>query len=209
MVKVLWSWATSTFNIVVVSEHDSWKQILEKSKALSSYLNDLWITMVFSVSRWLWNARNKFRFDERKLSIREIQNRVLSEIDNSAKLSKHGNPGPSVIGVVYGDWEGRVMGTLCKSVRITTNNLIEVNAIIDGIRADETIEDFDDRENKPEMGIVEEAEDTFMNQQNNTIRYVNDAIKEGTGVSIFCKENTGEDGKGTAYRYDGDSIIGH
>ncbi|KAF6135965.1 hypothetical protein GIB67_006857 [Kingdonia uniflora] len=46
-------------------------------------------------------------------------------------------------------------------------------------------------------------------EQNNTIRYVNNAIKEGTGVSIFCKESMGEDGKGTAYWYDGDSTIGH
>ncbi|KAF6150971.1 hypothetical protein GIB67_026892 [Kingdonia uniflora] len=40
-------------------------------------------------------------------------------------------------------------------------------------------------------------------------RYVNDAIKEGTGVSVFRKESTGEDGKGSTYWYDGDSTIGH
>ncbi|KAF6171411.1 hypothetical protein GIB67_009552 [Kingdonia uniflora] len=138
--------------------------------------------MVFSVSRWLWNARNKIRFDETKLSIREIQNRVLREIANNAKLSKHdmyntasdlqiikalsveckmskapvvkscmwilpnvneiklccdgsalGNPCPSGIEIVYRDWEGRVLGTLCKSVGTTTNYLTEVNAIIDGV----------------------------------------------------------------------------
>ncbi|KAF6162984.1 hypothetical protein GIB67_021133 [Kingdonia uniflora] len=67
--KVLWSWATSTFNIAAVDENNSWKPILDKSKALSLYPNDLWITMVFSVSRWLWNARNTIRFDETKLTI--------------------------------------------------------------------------------------------------------------------------------------------
>ncbi|KAF6172861.1 hypothetical protein GIB67_035415 [Kingdonia uniflora] len=45
--------------------------------------------------------------------------------------------------------------------------------------------------------------------QNDAIRYVNDAIKEGTEVSVFRKESTGEDKKGTAYWYDGDSTIGH
>ncbi|KAF6168007.1 hypothetical protein GIB67_020116, partial [Kingdonia uniflora] len=45
--------------------------------------------------------------------------------------------------------------------------------------------------------------------QNDTIRYVNDVIKEGTGVSVFRKESTGEDRKGTAYWYDGDLTIGH
>ncbi|KAF6163950.1 hypothetical protein GIB67_015541 [Kingdonia uniflora] len=35
--------------------------------------------------------------------------------------------------------------------------------------------------------------------KNDTIRYVNDAIKEKTEVSIFRKESAGEDGKGTAY----------
>ncbi|KAF6170752.1 hypothetical protein GIB67_015704 [Kingdonia uniflora] len=33
--------------------------------------------------------------------------------------------------------------------------------------------------------------------------------EEGYGVSIFHKESTEEDGKGTAYWYDGDSTIGH
>ncbi|KAF6153956.1 hypothetical protein GIB67_023733, partial [Kingdonia uniflora] len=35
------------------------------------------------------------------------------------------------------------------------------------------------------------------------------ALEEGSGVSIFRKESTVEDGKGTAYWYDGDSTIGH
>ncbi|KAF6163486.1 hypothetical protein GIB67_029335 [Kingdonia uniflora] len=38
-----------------------------------------------------------------------------------------GNSGTSGIGVVYRDWEGRVMGTFCKSVGITINYLAEVN----------------------------------------------------------------------------------
>ncbi|KAF6146286.1 hypothetical protein GIB67_008170, partial [Kingdonia uniflora] len=42
-----------------------------------------------------------------------------------------------------------------------------------------------------------------------TIRYVNDAIIEGTGVSIFRKGNTGEDGRRIAYWYDGDLTTGH
>ncbi|KAF6159841.1 hypothetical protein GIB67_032925 [Kingdonia uniflora] len=44
-----------------------------------------------------------------------------------------GNPGPSGIGIVYRDWEGRVLGMFCKSVGTTTNYLAEVNAIIDGV----------------------------------------------------------------------------
>ncbi|KAF6149508.1 hypothetical protein GIB67_003656 [Kingdonia uniflora] len=40
-------------------------------------------------------------------------------------------------------------------------------------------------------------------------RYVNDTINEEIGVSGFHKESTGEDGKGIAYWYDGDSTISH
>ncbi|KAF6143296.1 hypothetical protein GIB67_039079 [Kingdonia uniflora] len=47
-----------------------------------------------------------------------------------------------------------------------------------------------------------------MGKQNDTIRYVNDAIKEETEVSAFCKESIGKEGKGAAYWYDGDSTIG-
>ncbi|KAF6134988.1 hypothetical protein GIB67_042365 [Kingdonia uniflora] len=108
--------------------------------------------------KWLWNSRNKIRFDERKLTIREIQNKVLGDISISAKLSSNsmynttfelqvvkvlyvkccddstlGNPGPSGIGVVYRDWEGRVLGTLSKAVGSTTNYMAEVQATVDGV----------------------------------------------------------------------------
>ncbi|KAF6172819.1 hypothetical protein GIB67_034671 [Kingdonia uniflora] len=57
--------------------------------------------------------------------------------ENKIKLCCHGsalgNPGPSGIGIVYRDWEGRVLGTFCKAVGITTNYMAEVNAIIDGV----------------------------------------------------------------------------
>ncbi|KAF6137104.1 hypothetical protein GIB67_030868 [Kingdonia uniflora] len=43
-----------------------------------------------------------------------------------------GNPGPSGIGVVYRDWEGRVLGMLSKAVGSPTNCLEEVQAIVDG-----------------------------------------------------------------------------
>ncbi|KAF6137718.1 hypothetical protein GIB67_032607 [Kingdonia uniflora] len=44
-----------------------------------------------------------------------------------------GNPGPSGIGVVYRDCEGRVLGTLSKAVGSTTNYLAEAQAIVDGV----------------------------------------------------------------------------
>ncbi|KAF6158338.1 hypothetical protein GIB67_022418 [Kingdonia uniflora] len=154
---------------------DGWKTTLKKCGMHSSYLNDLWITMVFVICRWLWHSKNKIRFDERKQSIREIQNKFLGDISNNAKLSSNsmynttfelqvvkvlsvkckmrnalsirscgwtlpnigevklrcdgstmGNLGLSRIGVVYRDWEDRVLGTLSKVVGSTTNYLAEV-----------------------------------------------------------------------------------
>ncbi|KAF6167917.1 hypothetical protein GIB67_027695 [Kingdonia uniflora] len=87
--KVLWCWASSTFSFSDISVHDGCKAILEMSKVLSSYLNDLWFTMAFSICRWLWNSREKIRFDETKMSIKEIQNNVLRDISNSTSLSKN------------------------------------------------------------------------------------------------------------------------
>ncbi|KAM7459411.1 hypothetical protein LguiA_036405 [Lonicera macranthoides] len=45
--------------------------------------------------------------------------------------------------------------------------------------------------------------------QDDTVSYINESIKKGTEVSNFRKDKIGEDGKGTAYWYDGDAIIGH
>ncbi|KAF6146733.1 hypothetical protein GIB67_009019 [Kingdonia uniflora] len=57
--------------------------------------------------------------------------------ENEIKLccdgSALGNPGLSGIGIVYRDWEGRVLGTFCKAVGIITNYMAKVNAIIDGV----------------------------------------------------------------------------
>ncbi|KAI3977366.1 hypothetical protein MKX01_000279 [Papaver californicum] len=44
--------------------------------------------------------------------------------------------------------------------------------------------------------------------QNDALDYVHDALKTGTDVSAFRKDQIGENGKGTAYWYDGDSVIG-
>ncbi|RZC71708.1 hypothetical protein C5167_034867 [Papaver somniferum] len=44
--------------------------------------------------------------------------------------------------------------------------------------------------------------------QNDALDYVHDALKTGTEVSTFRKDQIGENGKGTAYWYDGDSVIG-
>ncbi|KAF6169974.1 hypothetical protein GIB67_034366 [Kingdonia uniflora] len=56
----------------------------------------------------------------------------VNEIKLCCDGSALGNSGPSGIGIVYRDWEGRVLGTFCKLVGTTTNYLAEVNAIIDG-----------------------------------------------------------------------------
>ncbi|KAF8388995.1 hypothetical protein HHK36_025680 [Tetracentron sinense] len=45
--------------------------------------------------------------------------------------------------------------------------------------------------------------------QDDMVAYINDALKQGTELSTFRKYRIGEDGNGTTYWYDGDSIIGH
>ncbi|KAF6137699.1 hypothetical protein GIB67_023633 [Kingdonia uniflora] len=57
----------------------------------------------------------------------------VNEIKLCCDGSALGNPGPSGIGIVYRDWEGRVLGTFCKLVGTTTNYLAKVNAIINGV----------------------------------------------------------------------------
>ncbi|KAF6156561.1 hypothetical protein GIB67_000026 [Kingdonia uniflora] len=64
---------------------------------------------------WRWNMTN----------IKE----VMLCYDGSAL----GNPGPSGIGVVYKDWEGRVLGALNKALGSTNSYLAEVQVIVDGV----------------------------------------------------------------------------
>lgn len=45
--------------------------------------------------------------------------------------------------------------------------------------------------------------------QDDTLAYINDALKQGTEISLFRKDKIGGDGKGTSYWYDGNTIIGH
>ncbi|KAL3498365.1 hypothetical protein ACH5RR_041097 [Cinchona calisaya] len=45
--------------------------------------------------------------------------------------------------------------------------------------------------------------------QDDIVSYVNDTIKNGTGLSTFQKEKLGEDGNGTLYWDDGNAVIGH
>ncbi|MCL7026255.1 hypothetical protein MKW94_003202 [Papaver nudicaule] len=44
--------------------------------------------------------------------------------------------------------------------------------------------------------------------QDDALDYVRDALKTGTDISTFRMDQIGENGKGTAYWYDGDSVIG-
>ncbi|XP_058111137.1 DDT domain-containing protein DDR4 [Magnolia sinica] len=46
-------------------------------------------------------------------------------------------------------------------------------------------------------------------EQYDLLRYIDDALKCGTQLSTFRKDRIGGDGNGTAYWYDGDSVIGH
>ncbi|KAF6164473.1 hypothetical protein GIB67_025299 [Kingdonia uniflora] len=47
--KVMWVWVTNAFQLAAISGMDGWKNTLEKCRMHSSYLNDLWITMVFAI----------------------------------------------------------------------------------------------------------------------------------------------------------------
>ncbi|KAK9273776.1 hypothetical protein L1049_018586 [Liquidambar formosana] len=45
--------------------------------------------------------------------------------------------------------------------------------------------------------------------QDDTVSYINDALKNGTQLSSFSKDKIGGDGNGITYWYDGNAIIGH
>uniref|UniRef100_A0A2N9EF26 DDT domain-containing protein n=1 Tax=Fagus sylvatica TaxID=28930 RepID=A0A2N9EF26_FAGSY len=45
--------------------------------------------------------------------------------------------------------------------------------------------------------------------QDDTVSYVNDALKEGNQISSFRKDKIGGDGNGTSYWYDGNKTIGY
>ncbi|KAF6147095.1 hypothetical protein GIB67_036814 [Kingdonia uniflora] len=57
----------------------------------------------------------------------------IREVKLCCDGSALGNPRPSRIGVVYRDWEGRVLGTFSKAVGSATNYLAEVQAIVYGV----------------------------------------------------------------------------
>ncbi|GMY37544.1 ddt domain-containing protein ddr4 [Fagus crenata] len=45
--------------------------------------------------------------------------------------------------------------------------------------------------------------------QDDTVSYINDALKEGHQISSFYKDKIGGDGNGTSYWYDGNKTIGY
>ncbi|GFZ08432.1 hypothetical protein Acr_20g0002400 [Actinidia rufa] len=45
--------------------------------------------------------------------------------------------------------------------------------------------------------------------QDDTVSYVNDALKDGTAVAAFRKDTIGGDGNGTKYWYDGNAVTGY
>lgn len=45
--------------------------------------------------------------------------------------------------------------------------------------------------------------------QDDSVSYINDALKEGTQLSCFRKDKLGKDGNGNSYWYDGSTIIGY
>ncbi|GMY19637.1 DDT domain-containing protein DDR4 [Fagus crenata] len=45
--------------------------------------------------------------------------------------------------------------------------------------------------------------------QDDTVSYINDALKEGNQISSFYKDKIGGDGNGTSYWYDGNKTIGY
>ncbi|XP_057467516.1 DDT domain-containing protein DDR4 [Actinidia eriantha] len=45
--------------------------------------------------------------------------------------------------------------------------------------------------------------------QDDTVSYVNDALKDGTAVASFRKDTIGGDGNGTKYWYDGNAVTGY
>ncbi|WCA47157.1 hypothetical protein Tsubulata_013522 [Turnera subulata] len=46
-------------------------------------------------------------------------------------------------------------------------------------------------------------------EQDDIMSYINDALKNGTEISCFRKDNIGGDGKGTCYWYDGSTVTGY
>ncbi|XP_024020798.1 DDT domain-containing protein DDR4 [Morus notabilis] len=45
--------------------------------------------------------------------------------------------------------------------------------------------------------------------QDDTVAYIKDSLKQGTQISSFRKENIGGNGNGTSFWYEGNTIIGH
>ncbi|KAI3992462.1 hypothetical protein MKX01_022553 [Papaver californicum] len=74
-------------------------------------------------------------------------------------------------------------------------------------RGGEDISRYKDLDPTVRLGILK-ALCEIRADQNDALDYVHDALKTGTDVSTFRKDQIGENGKGTAYWYDGDSVIG-
>ncbi|KAF6153035.1 hypothetical protein GIB67_034757 [Kingdonia uniflora] len=86
--QIIWSWATSIFCFPPITGSDSWCTILNRSKNKSSYITDLWITMVFSICNRLYVSRNKLWFDDRKTTTQKLPHEIFRDIADSATLSK-------------------------------------------------------------------------------------------------------------------------
>ncbi|KAF6167804.1 hypothetical protein GIB67_027582 [Kingdonia uniflora] len=84
----IWLWATDTFFLPSISSTDTWKSILEKSRPASSYINDLWITNIFSICQTIWSARNSLQFDDTTPSMPNTKRGIIKKIQYTAKLSK-------------------------------------------------------------------------------------------------------------------------
>ncbi|KAF6139848.1 hypothetical protein GIB67_009695 [Kingdonia uniflora] len=84
----IWLWATNTLFLPSKFSTDTWKTILEKSRSASSYINDLWITAVFSICHIIWTARNKLQFDDITTSVPNMKREILKQIQYTAKLPK-------------------------------------------------------------------------------------------------------------------------
>lgn len=51
-------------------------------------------------------------------------------VDAFVDGASRGNPGPAGLGVVYKDSEGRILGTYCEYLGVTTNNVAEYRAML-------------------------------------------------------------------------------
>jgi len=87
-------------------------------------------TLVLSASyRPLWQGSSLPSPDRAKAG-KGAPARVRLRVDGGSR----GNPGPSAIGVVLEDAEGKVLDTLSQAIGVATNNVAEYRALLAGLR---------------------------------------------------------------------------